>query len=199
MNNNSASLGKRIIAYLIDSVMLTVIILNFFPVFYSDNIKIRELEENRQQLNNSYIEEKITYKEYVKKSAEITYELEKEQVMLNVIDAVLLICIYIIVPFFLGGSTIGKKIMRIKIINEDGTKPSLNTLFIRSLFINGLAYVLVALACIFVLNSFAYFIVASIFTIFEFLLVIISFFMISYRHDKQGLHDLIAHTKVVCE
>ena len=196
MNNN---FKKRLLAYVIDAIVLSIIMLlvSFgFSLFGNDNVN--KLNKQLSELNTEYLEnDELNYGEYINQYAEINYLMSKEEIPLNIVNALFIIVLFILVTHFKDGSTIGKSVMRIKIIEENGNKPSINTLLIRSLFINSLGYLLLSLLFVFVLNSFAYFILTFILTIFEFSLVIISGFMILYRHDECGVHDKIAHTRVV--
>lgn len=194
----NASFIKRVMAYLIDLVILGVLICILMLVFnVNNNSNITELNEEISKLNSGYLDNSITYENYIHQYSETSYLIDREEIFVNIANTMIIMLMYIFIPFYMAGSTIGKKAMKIKIVNIDGTKPSLNTLFFRSLLINYLGYLLIALASIFILNSFSYFVVTFILTLFTILLVIISSFMILYRHDKCGLHDLIVHTKVV--
>lgn len=194
----NASFIKRAIAYVIDMIILGVLVFGMLLVFNVDkNENIIELKSQMQQLATDYLDDSITYENYINQYAETTYLIDREEIFVNIVNTMLIMIIYIFIPFYMGGSTLGKKLMKIKVVKDDGSKVSLNILFFRSLLINYLGYLLIALASIFILNNFSYFVVTLILTILEILLVIISSFMILYRHDKQGLHDLIVHTKVV--
>ena len=87
--------------------------------------------------------------------------------------------------------------MKIRVVALDGTNATMNQLIVRSLIIHFLGYALVALGLIFILNQNYYFLVATFFNLCEYLLVIISIFMLLYRRDQRGLHDIITKTKVV--
>lgn len=194
----NASFLKRAIAYVIDMIILGVLVFGMLLVFNVDkNENIVELKNQMQQLSSDYLDNSITYENYINQYAETTYLIDREEIFVNIVNTMLIMIIYIFIPFYMGGSTLGKRLMKIKIVKDDGSKASLNILFFRSLVINYLGYLLIALASIFILNNFSYFVVTLILTILEILLVIISSFMILYRHDKRGLHDLIMHTKVV--
>lgn len=194
----NASFIRRMGAYLIDLFILGLLISMMLVIFnIGGNKNIKELETERNTISTKFINEEINYENYLYQYAEIDYLIDREQIFVNVVNTMIIMLLYIFLPFYMEGSTLGKKITKIKVVKEDGTKASLNTLFFRSMLINYLGYLLIALASIFILNSFGYFIVTLILTILEILLVIISSFMILYRHDKRGLHDIITHTKVV--
>ncbi len=85
----------------------------------------------------------------------------------------LLITIYsILVPIIWYGYTVGKRIMKIRIVKVDGSKLGIGAMLMRVL-VAGLIYaVTIGIAAI------------------------VSAFMVGLREDKRGLHDLIAGTYV---
>ena len=85
----------------------------------------------------------------------------------------LLVSIYsMLLPLFWHGYTIGKRIMKVRIIKVDGSKLGIGAMLMR-VFVAGLIY-----AVTFGIG------------------LIVSAFMVGLRQDKRGLHDLIAGTYV---
>lgn len=194
----NASLKKRIIAYLIDLFILSSLIGLILLVFnIGGNKNIYELELQRSTISTDFLNKNITYENYITQCAEINYLIDREQIFVNVVNTMIVMLLYVFLPFYMDGSTVGKKLMKIKIVKLDGTKVNMNTLFFRACLINYLGYLLISLAGILILSDFSYFIVTFILTLLEVLLVIISGFMILYRHDKRGIHDILSHTKVI--
>ena len=88
---------------------------------------------------------------------------------------VLLVCSYFtLIPYLLDGQTLGKKIFRIKVVNERGEKASLKRLFIREIFGK------------FLLNFVSFFFGH-----------LISFILLESRNDKKSIADILAATIVV--
>lgn len=93
----------------------------------------------------------------------------------SIFISTLLICAYFtLLPFLLDGQTIGKKIFRIKVVNERGEKASLKRLFIREIFGK------------FLLNFVSFFFGH-----------LISFILLESRKDKKSIADILAATIVV--
>ena len=87
----------------------------------------------------------------------------------------LLVCAYFtLLPFLLDGQTLGKKLFRIKVVNERGEKASLKRLFIREIFGK------------FLLNFVSFFFGH-----------LISFVLLQSRKDKKSIADILAATIVV--
>jgi uncharacterized RDD family membrane protein YckC len=80
---------------------------------------------------------------------------------------------YLIIPVIWSGFTVGKRVVRIKIIRTDGKKVGISTTLKR--------YILASLVYVLTLG----------------LTFIISAFMVGLRKDKRSIHDLIAGTQVI--
>lgn len=93
----------------------------------------------------------------------------------SVFISTLLVCSYFtLLPFLLDGQTIGKKIFRIKVVNERGEKASLKRLFIREIFGK------------FLLNFVSFFFGH-----------LISLILLENRKDKKSIADILAATIVI--
>lgn len=189
---------KRFSAYLIDIMVIGAIILliNYF-IPESNNISVLNQEFNN--LNETILKKEITFSSYIMHFAEIMHDLDKEKVMTYIINAVLIISYFVIIPYFKDGKTLGNYIVGIRIVREDREYLSLNNLLIRNIIINGLGYLLTSLVCVYILPSFSYFMVVSIFGFIQLILVIMSVFMVIYRRDKRGLQDILSKTKVIID
>lgn len=92
----------------------------------------------------------------------------------GIIFAILMLVYYIVIPLFLNGQTIGKKIFKLQIFRDDGKKMDYKTMFYREgvgrIFINFASLGITAFASI--------------------IIMII-------REDKKDLADILAKTKVI--
>ncbi|WP_416827050.1 RDD family protein [Ectobacillus polymachus] len=89
-----------------------------------------------------------------------------------IIVCILMFLYFILLPLFWNGLTVGKKVTRLRIVKMNGERLDFVTLFVRLLVI----------------------IVPSVFLLG--IPVIISAYMIMFREDARGYHDLIARTRV---
>ena len=93
----------------------------------------------------------------------------------SIFISTLLVCAYFtLVPFLFNGQTLGKKIFKIKVVNERGERASLKRLFIREIFGK------------FLLNFVSFFFGH-----------LISFVLLQSRNDKKSIADILAATIVV--
>ena len=103
---------------------------------------------------------------------------------------------FVIVQYKLGGQTVGKKILNIKVESTKG-KLNVNQLIFRSLIINEIAFNMLNLVSIFVFKNATFSTVSGVLNMANVALILICAVMVIANKDKRGLHDMIAKTKVV--
>ena len=187
---------RRIEAFLLD-ILIFAIALEMLSLVFPTNNNVVKLNKEFNTITDNYLNGDLEYSKFIHEAGNIEYLVDREQIFYNVMNVILVIIFFVFIPFLNNGSTLGKKVMKLKIVDKEGNKPSMNILIIRSLIFNSLGYLLITLAAIFIVKDYNYFILTIILSIIELLLVIISIFMILYRSDKRGVHDFIAGTKVV--
>lgn len=192
-----ASFIKRLLAYLIDIIIFTAIFSIFSQVIPQNN-NITVLNQQLTQLSENVLAGETTMSVYLNQYATIVHSMDKELFLSNLLNLVLMIGYFVMLPFYYNGQTIGKKILRIKIVKDDGDL-TINDLIFRNIIINGFLYTLIGFALLFITSDYSYLIITSILGFVQILLVIISAFMILYRRDKKGLQDLWFKTTVVAE
>ena len=190
----NASFMKRLLAYLID----TVIVAFLFAIVVSGikNDKISNLQKQLSEVQNKYLSQEITGSDYLGQMAEINYDLEKSSVLSNTIYVIILIGYFGVFQFWNNGQTLGKKIMKIKVVEND-KMPSFMAIFVRSFIINQIFVNILSILLVFTIKDYAYYIATIIISLVNMLIILVSALMILYRKDKVGLHDMVSHTRVV--
>ena len=191
------SFFKRMSAYIIDIVVFTLIF-GIFSMIIPESNNVVVLNSQLSELSEKVLNNELTMTAYFNQYAGIVHSLDKELFLSNLFNLVLMIGYFAILPFYYNGQTIGKKILKIKVKKDDG-QLSMNDLIIRNFIINGLLFSFIAAAIIFIVSDSAYLIIVSILAFIEILLVITSLFMVSYRHDKKAVHDILCKTSVIEE
>ena len=191
-----ASFIKRILAFLIDSFILsivfTVITINFND--NSDNISNKLMETLEQYQNNE-----ITMEEYTDSVVDTNYQLQKSSVSTNALQVVLYVGYFIVFGYLNKGQTVGKKLCKIKVVNKDGNLPSVWNMIVRSLLIYGIFTLLYSIVFVNILDKYIFTYGYMLIDYITVMFVMIAFFMILYRKDGRGLHDVIARTYVIEE
>ena len=218
---------KRIAAYVIDMLIVSVVVFGLTNIkqinYQYDNHekvsseyekyvkKYEKLEDKYNDAKEDYKDKKITkekyskikneYKDYKsgyeKNIKKFNYDLSRNSVIATIISIAVIIAYFGIFQYSLGGQTIGKKLLKLKVVkNKEGSLNIFNYL-IRCAILNGVIIniLLIVFVNIFDVNNFymANYVISNIQSIIE-ILILIMIFMTS---DSRGLHDYIAGTKVV--
>lgn len=204
--------SDRITAYLLDlllvAILVTLLISNSITnPFYNKS------RESQIQFNETYNREIVNYdlnnnKEVVSFIKAIAPSYRTNFIRKNFASSlwyVVLTCFYFgIFAWFNDGQTLGKKFLRLKVVNnEDGKTPKLSQMIIRNLFggsflllgnnIAILSYVFVPL----IKNSFVFMVVTSVIQLLSIALDIVFILLFAVKKNGRTLDDLIGRTKVI--
>lgn len=218
---------KRIAAYVIDMLIVSVVVFGLTNIkqinYQYDNHekvsseyekyvkKYEKLEDKYNDAKDDYKDKKITKEEYSKIKNEykdyksgyernikkFNYDLSRNSVIATIISIAVIIAYFGIFQYSLGGQTIGKKLLKLKVVkNKEGSLNVFNYL-VRCAILNGVIIniLLIVFVNIFDVNNFymANYVISNIQSIIEILILI----MVFMTNDSRGLHDYIAGTKVV--
>lgn len=199
VNKVKASFSKRLCAFLID-VMIVTLIYSSIMLLIPKNHNLLVLDSELTSLNEQYLKEELDMSIYWNRYATILIQMDRENVPRIIINLLLLLSYFVLLPYYWDGKTIGKKLMKLKIVKSDPKeKISMNDYLIRTLVVNGIASCLILLSMVYLLTELQYLTATIICSFVQILLVIISSFMIIYRKDKKGVQDFISGTQVVIE
>ena len=187
---------KRLLAYFIDIIILSLI-LTFVGLFIPSNSNLVNLNNELMSVNNNFMNQEIDAITFINQYSNIGYSIARELFLSNLISVAVGIIYFIVYPLYNGGQSIGKKIIGLKIVSADDSAVSSNSLLIRYLLMESIGATIISMCLIFVIKDFYYILCDSILSFLQFLVVIISVFMVIYRRDKRSLPDLIAGTKVI--
>lgn len=186
---------KRIFTYFIDLFFVSLIssIIVMIPIFKYDPVKV---EEQTNKLYSSILE---TGSADVDEDILVTglYNLERSSTSLTAITTFITFIYFGVAAFINNGRTLGKMIMKIKVVPIKGNKLNPGLFILRTLLITSIIPNLISVISIFYLSPNTWYNLTGIISqIQEFFFLIILGFMI-FRDDERGLHDLICQTKVI--
>lgn len=186
---------KRIFTYFIDLFFVSLIssIIVMIPIFKYDHVKV---EEQTNELYSSILE---TGSADVDEDILVTglYNLERSSTSLTAITTFITFIYFGVAAFINNGRTLGKMIMKIKVVPIKGNKLNPGLFILRTLLITSIIPNLISVISIFYLSPNTWYNLTGIISqIQEFFFLIILGFMI-FRDDERGLHDLICQTKVI--
>lgn len=187
---------QRVTSYIIDLVIISLVsyvVLLFVPTSkaYEDAL------DRADDATNSYIEGKISEKEYLSEYGEANYIMAKEGAVFTVISLLITTAYFGTYSYYKNGQTVGKKLMKIKVETMDGKTPSHPTLILRTLIIYGVITNVISLILLLFIKANMYIGTIGAIEAVQSLFVIVTIFMIIFRKDGRGLHDLICKTRVI--
>ena len=191
----SANASKRIIAYIIDFIFITAILM-IVSYFIPKNSNVEFLNNDINNLTEQALNGEITFDAYAREYSIYLSSIDSENVVYNVVGLIIMLIYYVIIPVIFK-ATLGKYIMKLEIRHKDLKKLNLFNTFTRSIVTEGMLYSLVTIFLVQIVSSNTYLISLIILGFIQFILVITSLFMILYRHDKRGLQDILSRSIVV--
>lgn len=193
MYNNS--IVKRILAYIFDFLLISVIV-----ALFSELRIINPYYDNYNNISEQYLE----YIESIESTVDIDpvivnnyiYQISYYSIYMNIILIVFTIIYYVLFQYFNEGKTIGKALMRIKIVPNNGKKLKLYQLIIRAFIINGLFTNSLSIISLFVFSKEICLELLPIIQFCDILIIVVCSLMILLRKDNKALHDLISDSKI---
>lgn len=191
---------KRIIAYIIDVIIVSAIVslissIKFFnPTIEQYNTSYSQYEQVSEQVLAS--ESNIDPDHIISEISPYYYKVQKYQLPRNVIHIFCIIGYFIIFNLLNNGQTLGKKLMKIRIVANKGTLTWKNYV-IRNIIFNELLLNILLCAMVFLIKDKTFYLFSMIATYVSTAILIIDVLMMIFRKDKRSLHDVLSNTNVI--
>ena len=187
---------QRFIAFLLDIFILSSIAsLISYP--FLDAKSIDKLNKNSSEVIGKYTTGEIDMDTYVDEVKGISYQLSQKQGVVSLVTLFLAVLYFIVYQYYNNGQTIGKKLMKIKVVSSTDKEITMDSFIFRSLIVNSILVDMISFAIVIFGNETAYFYGVAICGIIKYTLLLICGFMVMWSKSGLGLHDRIAHTTVV--
>lgn len=187
---------KRACAYIID-LMLILIISSLFAGIEALNPNVEKYEEtyNRYKtiISNASDVNSINNEEVIN----ITYDMSKYGLSIEIINLVVTVLYFVVFQYLNNGKTLGKTLMKIKVVSKDSKKIKFYQILLRSLIINSILSSFVLILILSFCSKSIYLLSSRYIQFIDMTLVFVSIIMILFRQDGRGLHDIIASTEVI--
>jgi len=188
-----------------------------FKESYSDGVinqeeydKLISFEDYKDLVVEKYNDNEIDKKEYQSilnkiddlyndRGVVFNYRLKKKSINNTIITLCTMLGYFGILQFFMNGQTLGKKVMKLRVVSLTCEKVSFGWLVIRSLIVNNIFLNTLNLGCLILFKMSLY---NQIFNIIDMLISIVEaviIYLIITRNDSRGLHDLVAKTQVIID
>jgi len=242
---------KRIIAYLLDVFIITLISTllvsnkyininyeKYQTVFETYNKEYNEYDYIIGALNDSFDDEKITKKEYskitkrsnkykiimdnyfddskitkneynkiIKEIEEVysntqttnNYKLIKYSTIPTIISVLTILLYFVVIQYNFNGQTLGKKIMKLRVVSNSDKKLTIYNFFIRSLIVNEIFINILNIVFVNILSKNNYIFYNQIIYIITYILETCIIFSILIDKNNRGIHDYVSNSKVIEE
>lgn len=192
-----ASFFKRLGAFIID-YFIVIFIISMITMGFSSSAT-NNISKQASELISDYQNEKITAEEYTEEYSKLSYELQKSNISMNIVSITLYVGYFIIFATLNKGQTLGKKLFRIRVVNKENKDVKVWNMLVRSLLIYNLISAIFSVIFVNFLGVNTFTNIYMVIGYIEYFVMIVSFFMVTYKKDGRGLHDIIAGTNVIEE
>ena len=200
-----ATFMQRLLAYLVDIVVISVVVSIF--TFSFDNSKLEEINTELNTAMNDLMTattggseaSELNMDEINQKITDLEYDYQKATVLQNSISVVIYILYFIAFQFLYKGQTVGKKLLKLRVVTKEEKEPSLTTFVVRGIIIEGILATFLSLIAIVLLSKDTYLTIYTWLSMLSSTFIVASALMVLYRKDRRGLHDMMAKTIVIKE
>ena len=198
LKNDKPYFFPRLVAYIIDVTLVSIVCSGILFLFPKNENYSKYLKEY-QEVQTNFIDNKIEADEYIHKVADITYYIDYSNVLSMIVEVVLLILYFIVFQFYNKGQTFGKKLMKLRVVNNNGNELTLNQVTCRALIIDSILINLFMIAALLFSGRNYYYYASLSLQILSGIIIFVTLMMIFFRKDGRGLHDVVTGTKVIQE
>lgn len=187
---------KRIIAFVIDIVIVSLVVslINLLPIDpYQDKYK-DTYEKYNEVVRKSTEDGSHDYKDEI---IELNYEVYKYRTYSSVFSAAALILYFGVLPLVMNGQTLGKKIMKLRVVSYNDKKLNFWKYLIRIVILNNIWLSLINVGAVYIVDGVKFYYVTYVISMISSLVYMLNLIMVMFRKDNRGLHDMVAGTKVI--
>lgn len=185
---------KRFLAYLVDIILVSIVATIIALPFRTESIE--KVDNQIIEVTQKALQGKIKTEAYTTQLNELAYQKAKLDGISNIIIILISVLNFIVYQGITKGQTIGKKLLKIKIVKINGNELTFNDLIFRNL-LNNFIFFDILLAVFALIGRKPYIYGYRSINIVETILLIVSVFMIAIRKDGRSVMDLLTNTMVV--
>ena len=186
---------KRIFAYIFDILLVSFISSLIFSVF----AKPEDLN-NYEELYNESMEVMLnTGSGEVNEDElmDLTYRMQTATKTSQIINVGLLIVYFGVSAYLMKGQTLGKKIMKIKVVSATDKEINPALFMLRAILVTNFIPNLIALIALILCSKNMWYQINNITSYLSSIMLFIMVGFMIFREDERGLHDIICKTKVI--
>lgn len=197
---NKAMFSKRLAAFILDVLLVSFCTSLLAIPFTKNDDTITKLNQESKVAYEKYQKKEISLKTYYVQVVDLEYEITRAEGVTSLITLLITILYFIVFQFYNKGQTIGKKAMKIRVVNNNKKdKLTINNIALRALIINTIVFEMLSLLFAFLGNKEVFFYASLVTESLQYIIIITTIIMVISRKDGRGLHDLLGNTRVVQE
>ncbi len=184
---------KRIFAYIIDYMIVYLIagLILAIPAFSYNQEEYIEYYEEYITMPEQITEETINDK------YSTLYKMTKLSKNSLIITALVSFSYFGIAAYLMDGQTLGKKLMRIKVVPIEGKQLNSHLFMLRSVILTNLIPQIASIISILVLKEKQWILAEGLISNISLTITFILIAFLIFREDERSLHDIICKTKVI--
>ncbi len=186
----------RLVAFVLDFLIVYLMMIGIAFVLPANSNHEKYLEEYKT-VQTELIEKKLTNKEYTNRMKDLVYDIDYSSTLVTLSQTVVFILYFIVFQFYNKGQTIGKKLMKIKVVSTKGKDLTIDQVAIHSIIANSIVIKILLIASVLFIGKEYYYYASLGLQLLNYFVIIVALLMIIFRKDGKGIHDVLANTKVI--
>ena len=188
---------QRFFAFIIDMLIVSFIV-SLVTTPFVDTKKISKLEEKSIEVVQKFQNREVDTKIYLEEYANIYYKLARNSGIVSLITILFNVLYFIVYQIYAKGQTLGKKMLKIKVVSNDG-ELFMNQMIFRAFIANFILFDIINFGIMLFSPKSIYLYLTVFVETIQWIIVIVSIIMVMNREDGCAVHDRLAHTMVVRE
>ncbi len=195
VKRENAYFVERLCAFIID-IFIISFVSSLFMIPFTDGNDTSNYSKKIIEVQEKFVDKEISMNQYFAETSSYFYKMARENGLLSLISLLLSVCYFVVLQTKMMGQTIGKKLMKIKVVSDKGDL-FMNQMVLRGLLANFiLTDIITFMFMLFLPKQYYLYAVLGIETL-QYLYVVVCAFFILFRKDGRSIHDLLVHTRVV--
>jgi len=186
---------QRFFAFIFDMLIVSLIA-SFITTPFLNYDRIQELEHKEQELVKNLESSDFKQNSFVLEYSDFYYQYSRSTGIVSIVAILIKVLYFIVYQIYNNGQTIGKKLMKIRIVS-DSDELLMNQMILRSMLNNFIFVDLSTFIFMLFIPKKYYMSLIGIVYFAHYLLLLVSIFMLIYSKDGRTIADRFVYTKVI--